>query len=745
MNKSGFYDILFDRGEGIGYQSDHGTPGLPGFYKKNRVILHNGDQDEYNFAFNFYCINPIHPTIDHDPQESEEYKARIKIANVTSFRNFAIEFDEDSLEDQKKKLQLAKPPVSAVIFSGSKSLHTPIALESGVTQEEYSAIFEAIKQTLLKYDLKLDKQCSNPNRLTRAPFEIRNGKSVEQKLLGSRGRIPNQVLFDWFEANEVNWRDYIYKPKESTYEYEGVGDADDEMRWLAAVGSCRHFNGDYTTSEQWQPWLYELGKWCKAYGLSEDMAIMWANRDYTHPDNKAIDTGIKNGYKYGKLSPRTLNKPKVLPAIVDDIFDTLDVFDTIFNGDVADINLGGVHNYIRVGTKYYRTDGVNVEIWDKQTLKDDFGTRVLASPELRKYRGFINEPNYLERIEHVTKHIDGVPYAFYNKFWYPNWKLAKGEIPTTMDLLKKVFIADQEDHLEIGLDWIQLLLTKPKQRTRSLVLTGPSETGKDTFMEWLVAIVTDRNGIILEGTEIESSFNSHWSGKHLVGLNEVSFDLKNKVVTERLKNLLTAKRVTVEGKGDQQYQIENYSKVVLATNNIHDFMSISDEENRYHIRQMSPLNEKVANYVDMLHAEIPAFINWICNERCLSRTEKHGRFWHSDEECETRAGQALKRNTKTTLHMELEDLLSDKFRIPDLRDFDEYCFRVKTVAQSLRKQLETKGIKSEYSDKAIKMCLLKEFGLNEIKTERKDAFNGFLESNNYHFTVSRQKLGLIYG
>lgn len=740
MNRQEFYDILFEREEGVAYQTDHGDPEKDSFYKTNKVVVHNGDQDEYNFNYQYYCINPIHPTVDNCHNEGDDYKPRAKICNVTSFRNFAIEFDEDSLPEQTRKIKLANPPVSAIVFSGGKSLHTPIALEEGVAEDEYGAIFEAIKQTLLKFDLKLDKQCKNPNRLTRAPFQLRNNTNVEQKLIRTNKRIPNEDLFKWFKANDINWRDYIYKPKETNIEYQGVGDADDELRWKEAVKSCVHFNGSYDVAEQWQPWLYELGKWCKSYGIQESTALSNTIRDYEHPDKNAIPSAIANGYKFGKLIPRTLNKPKVREEVeVGDMFDgILDGLEEsiVYNGEVHQVTDRSISDFIRAGSKYYLTDRVGITPWDKQTIKDDFGQRSISDPALRKFRGFINEPNYLQHVEYVTKHIAGESHSFYNRFKFPDWNIKKGKFPTTMKLLDKIFVADSENQLEIGLDWIQILLTKPKQNLRSLVLVGAHGGGKDTFMEWLVQIVTEWNGIIIGGEEMESKFNSGWAGKHLVCLNEVSFDLADKKTKEKIKNLVTGQKITLEGKGDNGFQVDNYSKIIMASNNIYDLMQIDNTEDRFWVRLIEALKaaDNDPHFKDKLYLEIPAFLYHIVKERKLWQSESDGRFWHPKEKISTAAAGRIVSNTKTSLHLELHELFCNKFNSSRLHDENQMYVRASTI----KNLVQDPAVKL----KSIKMCLLKEFGIKDHKTIRADAFNEFSESNNDFFEVTRSLLGL---
>ena len=707
MNKSEFYDILFNKGEGIGYQSDHGEYGKPNFYKKNRVIVHNGDQDEYNFNFNFYCINPIHPTIDHDPQPDEEYKPRIKIANVTSFRNFAIEFDEDSLEDQKTKLKLADLPFSAVIFSGSKSLHTPIALEEGVTQEEYSAIFEAIKQTLLKYDLKLDKQCSNPNRLTRAPFEIRNGNGKEQKLGGVRGRIPNQRLFDWFEFNDINWRDYIYKPKETTQNYEGVGDATDEMRWLAAVSSCKHFNGEYESAEQWQPWLYELGKWCKAYGLLESVAIMWANRDYTHPDRTAIDTGIKNGYKYGRLAPRTLNQPKAPSVDLEDMFDNLlDTSKEVKPNRPTIPYDNHIENWWIIGSDIYlRYADRELEKQTVQGFNARFPQKEISYtmiPNKRSGMGYY--PDYFGSNDEP---LEGNKY---NAFKKPNVKLEKGEFPMTKILLKHIF----GEQLSLGYEYYWVKRHRPTQAVPALCLVGTEDAGKTTIgdhQEMCFANSTSIGVKTLEGSD--SAF--------LFGKQDIIIEESNAGGSSRTSNpdaiLSDIKRmvsqcgsaITVKNLHKDAAPKPYFAKIMMFTND-RSPIKMTGEATRFWVRALST-PEKHDDFVEKLRAEVGHFLWYLDNEYVPSRTSSKERLWFHPKEYWTIAKDLAMKDSSTRESRSIKEALQTWF---DDNNEEEVCyFDLKSLRDYIKLVTDFDIAKGNLKD-----CLLDELKWGEPSTSR---------------------------
>ena len=700
-NRQEFYDILFDKEEGIGYQTDYGIPDTDGFYKKNRVLVHKGDQDEYNFDYHFYCINPIHPTIDHEPREGEENKARIKIANVTSFRNFAIEFDEDTLDEQKRKLRLAKPPISAIVFSGSKSLHTPIALEEGVTQEEYSAIFEAIKQTLIKYDLKLDKQCSNPNRLTRAPFQIRNNTEVEQKLLGKRGRIPNQVLFDWFEANDINWKDYIFKIKEASIEYTGSGDADDTMRWNAAVSSCKHFNGDYANAEQWQPWLYELGKWCKAYGIDEGVAINWANKDYTHPNYKALDTAIKNGYKYGKLSPRTLNKPRTRENIDNNIFDgILDEVEEVLDYDFR------VENYYWIGPKIFLIypDGKRIE-YNAQGFNARFRRIHLSVndiPDQNIYSGFGYYPDYFGNGNMYNN--------MYNTFKKPNVEIIEGDWTHTKILLEHVF----GEQYELGLEYYWVKRHHPTRALPALGLLGGEDSGKSTIGNHQQMVYGNMNKAYIH--KLENDENAFAFECQDIILEESNSKGSNKsvnpmIVVNKIKDMITStgKKIPSKRLYDNAGESDFFAKIMLFTNDTTP-LKMDGEATRFWIRRLGK-PEKHEDFEKKLQSEVGAFLYYLDNQFIPSRKVSKERLWFHPSEYWTQEKEFARNASGSRLYNTIKDVLIEWF---DANPNESLCY---FDAKSLKVWVcEELGYGCSAQD--IKECLLSEFKFTQ-PTERR--------------------------
>ena len=151
--------------------------------------------------------------------------------NVTAFRNFLIETDEDingnkvSIEQQAISMFESKMPWSTCTKSGNKSLHFIICLNECLGDKTiYTAYFKAIQKALLKnYNIVVDQKCKDAARFTRAPFGINtkpelvelkpNPEDRVQKLIRITRRYSRAELDQWLKDNIVDWREFLPKPR----------------------------------------------------------------------------------------------------------------------------------------------------------------------------------------------------------------------------------------------------------------------------------------------------------------------------------------------------------------------------------------------------------------------------------------------------------------------------------------------------------------------------------------------------
>lgn len=255
-----FYDLLFD-------PEDHTCFGET--LKSTRV---NHYKLPYGRSRRWFTINALHPTEDLNPTEPYHDKSKPRRAdrNIIKWRNIMIEMDSCSIPEQKVYIKESKMPYSTCVYSGGKSLHFVVALETPLqSEEEYRCWWKAINKIMANLGAKLDPSTVNPSSFSRCPNAFREDKGQTQHLLKVNARIKNQVMLDWFASQGVS-----------------PGDFKRQVVYETIMDNAPHFDSNATDAERFdlvkrfmkdEPyvkgninnWQFKAGCLGKAVGLSE--------------------------------------------------------------------------------------------------------------------------------------------------------------------------------------------------------------------------------------------------------------------------------------------------------------------------------------------------------------------------------------------------------------------------------------------------------------------------------------------
>jgi hypothetical protein len=154
-----------------------------------------------NYAdLQYICINPL--------------KERRLDENVTAYRNFLFENDTGLTKAQQARLiKDSGLPYSALVWSGNKSIHVIVSLETPLSNRgEYDFVWLWIYNILCSKvppENTYDNKTKNPSRFSRAPGgtnvkldddgnEIHRGS---QDLILVKGRVLDDAMNDWLMAN----------------------------------------------------------------------------------------------------------------------------------------------------------------------------------------------------------------------------------------------------------------------------------------------------------------------------------------------------------------------------------------------------------------------------------------------------------------------------------------------------------------------------------------------------------------
>ncbi|MFD0799608.1 primase-helicase family protein [Maribacter chungangensis] len=304
--------------------------------------------------------------------------------------------------------------------------------------------------------------------------------------------------------------------------------------------------------------------------------------------------------------------------------------------------------YLRVGTSYYKLvqaptiAGHFNEIlvhWNIETIRQDHGKDYLS--KVPKYDGFTCIPSHLGFKQEYK--------GFYNTYSPLQAIPKEGEYQTSLGFVEHIF----GKHHELGLDYLQLLYTKPVQVLPILCLVSKERsTGKSTFLKWLKAIF-ENNLTYLTNDSFSSQFNADWANKLLICIDEVLFNKEE--LTERIKYLSTTNINKLEAKGKDKREVEFFGKFVLCSNNEDNFIKIDGNETRFWVLKIPVLKKEKTDFLYQLVSEIPAFLYYLQKRRLSS--EHTTRMWFTPKQIKTAALKKLVQNNRNRVEKELATIL----------------------------------------------------------------------------------------
>lgn len=316
-------------------------------------------------------------------------------------------------------------------------------------------------------------------------------------------------------------------------------------------------------------------------------------------------------------------------------------------------------SYIRVGTCYYKivqlptiAGNFNEMLvpWNIETLRNDHGKAFVGT--IKKYDGFTCIPGH--------KDFQQEYFGFYNTYAPLPYQPEEGSIDFSLRFVQHIFGLQ----IELGLDYLQLLYSKPIQMLPILCLVSKERvTGKTTFLKWLKAIF-DNNLTYLTNDNFSSQFNVDWANKLVICIDEVLFNKEE--LTERIKYLSTTNFNKLEAKGKDKREVEFFGKFILCSNNEDNFIKIDSEETRFWVLKVPSLKNEETHFLEHLVKEIPAFLHYL-EHRKLATSHKT-RMWFTPEQISTSALKNLMQNNRNRVEKELVNML---LNVMDTFELDE--------------------------------------------------------------------------
>lgn len=379
-------------------------------------------------------------------------------------------------------------------------------------------------------------------------------------------------------------------------------------------------------------------------------------------------------------------------------------------------------SFIRVGDDFFRFIDINLDgIKEKkmlpikrQTLVDDYGKEFLRS--IPKFDTFVNIPDNIGSIK--------VPANLFNLYEYPDHTPKRGEWKWTKILLKHIF----GDQYELGLDYVQLIYTKPKQMLPILSLVSKeNQTGKTTFLNWL-GMIFKSNFIIIGNQELSSDFNFMFAHRLIIAIEESR--VERSVVQEKIKAMATQKKAILNEKFQRTHSVDFYGKLIMASNHEDNFVSASKEDIRYWVRKVPVIPDQFKNYdiEEDLNDEVPAFLHFILN-RELS-TKKLSRAWFDIGIIETDALNNVREHSHTPMYFDLFSSFVEFFaKNPEKEE-------VKATTKQIIDNLLPKN--NQYNSKYLTKVLRDEFEMQSTFGRFEEVSFNWMMQPGYYYVFKRE-------
>lgn len=208
--------------------------------------------------------------------------------DVTKFRSFLWECDMGSIKDQLIYFEKTNVPLSAQIFSGSRSVHSITTLDEDLPDEK---TWRMLNQWGLNILSLCDQNCKNPSRSTRVPGSYREpGK--KQELISMGKRIGQKEFIGWLNKYEH------LRPKTKLPRIIIEGQAD--FSRLSAWARSMLTNGIVFKNKGRNQTFYGLAMDLALAGFSEDLSIDLLTKRFVEEHDfkeKELITTIKSAFR----------------------------------------------------------------------------------------------------------------------------------------------------------------------------------------------------------------------------------------------------------------------------------------------------------------------------------------------------------------------------------------------------------------------------------------------------------------
>ena len=332
-------------------------------------------------------------------------------------------------------------------------------------------------------------------------------------------------------------------------------------------------------------------------------------------------------------------------------------------------------SYLRVGVNYYKTfektkfvEGIKVKTpvivpWSKGEIITDFGKN--ATQHIKKYNDFINVPNLINHepiIDNCYNICKSLPYVP-RKGLFTNTVNFIQHIANDSEFIK-IIEGEIVENPSLGsagtmiLDYLSIMFKNPTHLLPiPCLLSKEQGTGKTTMAQ-LIYNMFQGNAIILQTKDFLSDFNSHWVGKLFICVDEGHFEDKRRA-KEQIKQITTSDTVTLNTKGVAQKEVQNFSKLMICSNDENSFIKLEKTDTRFWLMKINVIENSNPELKLKVFREIPMFAEFLINREIFHK--KESRLWFADKYIQNDLFDKFVETSKAHWQIEIDEAITHIF------------------------------------------------------------------------------------
>jgi Family of unknown function (DUF5906) len=483
----------------------------------------------------------------------------------------------DALSKLKDICDKDKFPRPSIVVNSGFGVHVYWVLKNSINTDEWKPYAEGIKQSLMKYGLKIDPSVTGDiAQILRPPetFNYKNGiKKPVTLLLDSGARYDFNVFSKYKIA--------IYKIDNSDLSAGITLTSPEQIKvnidqWLR--DKC--LDTEWAKDKQWlrNVQTANIKESSEGSYINFNHCLFHEGHDVSHAPSVFIGENGKLGW--------SCRGQKCVNIHWHDVKDLLDSnyihleIKSLFTEEEALEYMNNRFFMGQWGNNYVTVE----ELSDKLIpIKDQEFRKKLANRQVKvgntendiKIRSIANwwEHNANRReYEKIVFDPSKTTGGSDDRKFYNLWRgyaviPAKGDWTLLRSHINDVLCCSDKLLFECLLNWLALLVQQPcRPHGSAIIIKSEREgTGKGVFMSWLRVIFGMHALLINDKEHLVGGFNRHLENIVLVTADEPTY-AGDHAANRKLKSLITENTILIEPKGFDSYQAENHMSLVIATN-----------------------------------------------------------------------------------------------------------------------------------------------------------------------------------